>query len=207
MKSYPSIPRATGQAFREIRNAAIFDKLDGSSCRSEWSSKRGWFKHGRRHGLLDDSNPALSTVPDLFAEHLAEALARIARSNRWQQLIVFYEFWGLKSFAGLHEPEDPKRLTLFDAAVDKKGILGPSEFRHLFEDRVETARFLNQVTWTRGYIEQVRLGEVEGITFEGVVAKAGTGHSIVRAKAKTQAWVDRVIALHGEVAGRRIVES
>jgi len=77
----------------------------------------------------------------------------------------------------------------------------------LFEDRVETARFLNQVTWTRGYIEQVRLGEVEGITFEGVVAKAGTGHSIVRAKAKTQAWVDRVIALHGEVAGRRIVES
>jgi hypothetical protein len=207
MKEYPSIPRATGTLFREIPDAYIFDKLDGSSLRSEWNPKRGWYKHGRRHGLLDDSNPSLGVAPELFEQRLAEPLARIARDNRWQSLIVFYEFWGVKSLGGQHAEDDPKFLTLFDAAANKKGILGPAEFLRVFDGKVETASFLGRHNWTRGYVEDVREGRVEGITSEGVVAKAGSGHAIVRAKAKTQAWIDRIIAVHGEIRGRKIVES
>lgn len=207
MEDYPSIPRSTGSAFREIPGAYVFDKLDGSSMRSEWNRKRGWYKHGRRKGLLDDSNPALTVVPELFEATLAEPLERLAKDNRWAHLVVFYEFWGPESLAGQHGENDPKRLTLFDAAVDKKGFLGPAEFRKTFEDVVDSARFLGRVNWTRGYVEQVRQNEVEGITFEGVVAKAGLKHDIVRAKAKTQSWIDRVLEVHGELQGQKFIES
>lgn len=207
MKDYPSIPRATGTSFREIPGALIFDKLDGSSMRSEWSKKRGWYKHGKRSGLVDDSNPHLVQVPKLFMETLAEPLTHLALAQRWQNLVVFYEFWGEYSFAGLHFDGDEKKLTVFDAAPDKRGILGPQEFRRIFEGKVDTPAYLGTTNFTRGYVERVRQGEIEGITFEGVVAKAGDRHDIIRAKAKTQAWIDKVIELHGEEAGKRIVNS
>ena len=207
MKSYPSIPSSVGQSFREISSAHIFDKIDGSSCRSEWEKKKGWTKHGRRDGLLDDSNPHLIVVPDLFINTLAEPLERIASGNRWRHMVVFYEFWGKKSIAGLHFEGDPKFLTIFDASPDKQGIMGPGDFRKAFEGKVPTAAFLGITNWTRGYVKRVRDGLESGITFEGVVGKAGTRHEIVRAKAKTQAWIDRVIEVHGEMAGRKLVES
>jgi hypothetical protein len=186
--------------FREIPGSSIFDKLDGSSMRSEWSRKRGFFKHGRRSGLLDDSNPALLEVPDLFNELLAKTLDSLARGLGWEHLIVFYEFWGVKSLGGIHVADDPKFLTVFDAAVNKKGILGPSDFRRAFEGMVPTPKFLGTYNFTRGFADEVRRGGVEGITFEGVVAKAGSGHDIVRAKAKTQKWIDAIRAMHGAKA-------
>ena len=175
--------------------------------RSEWTKKRGWYKHGRRRGLLDDSNPALSVVPEMFERSFAEPLARIASKKKWQHLIVFYEFWGDRSIAGLHYEDDEKHLTLFDAAADKKGILDPGDFRKIFADSVETARFLGIHNFTRGYADRVKRGEVEEITFEGVVAKGGSGHTLVRAKAKTQRWIDRVLSIHGSGPGQRLIES
>jgi hypothetical protein len=174
--------------------------------RSEWNRKRGWYKHGKRNGLIDDSNPHLKIVPSLFDATLAEELERIAMDRRWETLIVFYEFWGAKSVAGLHEANDPKFLTVFDAAADRSGFLLPQDFRKVFEDRMPTPKFLGTVNWTRGYVEDVRLGKVDGVTFEGVVAKAGTRHDIIRSKAKTQAWIDKVIEIHG-ASGEKIVNS
>ena len=193
MNPYPSIPRNAPEF-----KAYVFDKLDGSNIRSEWSKKRGWFKHGRRNGLLDSSNSHLEeALPELFLMTLAEPLAKLATDKRWQHLIVFYEFWGIKSVAGLHQTGDPKFCTLFDAAVDKRGILGPKSFRHHFEGVVPTAKFLGIHNWTPGFIEQVRRGELEDVTFEGVVGKAGEKNKIIRAKAKTQAWKDKVREIHG----------
>lgn len=208
MKNYPSIPRATGQSFREFNNAFIFDKLDGSSMRSEWSKKRGWYKHGKRKGLIDNSNPVLLQVPDLFQKKLADPLARIAVNNKWNSLVVFYEFWGPNSLAGRHQMDDIKTLTVFDVAPNKRGILGPSDFRRIFEDKIETATCLDtRVNWTRGYVERVRNNEIAGITCEGVVAKSGKDSNITRAKAKTQLWIDKVLALYDAHEGIKIVES
>ena len=206
MKDYPSIPRSTGTNFRDIPSAHVFDKLDGSSLRSEFSRKRGWYKHGKRSGLVDDSNPHLAIAPALFNALLAEPLERIARDNRWDSLVVFYEFWGALSVAGSHCASDPKFLTVFDAAADRGGFIPPNDFRNIFEDKVPTPKYLGTVHWTRGYVEDVRLGKVDGITFEGVVAKAGSRHDIVRAKAKTQAWIDRVMEIHG-ANGANLVNS
>lgn len=185
----------------------IFDKLDGSNLRSQWNRKKGWYKHGKRNGLIDDSNPHLTAAPELFMATLAEPLERIARDNRWQELIVFYEFWGAKSIAGLHYEGDPKFLTVFDAVPEKRGFLGPREFRDTFEGKVPTAAYLGTHNFTRGFVDLVRAGELPGVTFEGVVAKAGTRHDIVRGKAKTQAWIDRVIEIHGLEGAQRILES
>lgn len=201
MKEYPSIPYlTTGQKFREIPGAYVFDKLDGSSMRSEWSRKKGWFKHGKRHGLLDDSNPHLKVVPELFEKNLAEPLVRIARDNRWQELVVFYEFWGDKSFAGLHEEGDPKFLSLFDVAVDKRGFMSPADFVKTFDGKVQTATFLGNHNWTRGFVQRVWDMDIPGVTFEGVVGKAGERHGIVRAKAKTRAWIEKVHQVYRERA-------
>jgi hypothetical protein len=197
-----------GQAFREIPNAFIFDKLDGTSHRSEWSKKRGWYKHGLRHTRNDENNPLsfFASVPELFEIRLAEDLARICRDQRWMNVVVFYEYWGAKSLAGFHVLDDPKFLTVFDVAVDDE-ILDPATFRKAFEDEVPTARFLGRQNWTRGYVDLVRKGEVEGVTSEGVVAKAVVRKEIVRAKAKTQTWIDRILAQHGEAEGTKLVES
>jgi hypothetical protein len=196
MKTYPSIPKRAPDF-----KAYIFDKLDGSNLRSEWSKKRGWYKHGRRKGLLDSSNPHLEeAMPELFNLLLAEPLAKLAHDKKWQKLTVFYEFWGDRSIAGLHYEGDPKYLTLFDAAIDKRGIIGPKSFLKHFDGVVPTARFLGIHNWTSGFVERVLRGEFEGITFEGVVGKAGEGHKVKRAKAKTQAWKDRVREVHGTKA-------
>lgn len=200
MKEYPPIPQSTGAKFREIPGAYIFDKLDGSSMRSEWSRKNGWYKHGRRSGLLDDSNPDLLEVPSLFDYLLADKLNDLAKRMRWQHLVIFHEFWGVKSLGGLHVGGDPKFLTVFDAAVDKKGILGPRAFRETFEGIVPTPKFLGIHNFTRGFVDLVRSDSIPGITFEGVVAKTGEGHQQVRAKAKTQKWVDAIRAMHGSKA-------
>jgi len=206
MDEYPHIPQSGGQYFREIQHAHVFDKLDGNGCRSEWSRKAGWYKHGKRHStaLDDGSTPWLTVVPSMFEATLAEPLERIARKNRWQHLVVYYEFWGVQSLAGMHVEGDPKFLTVFDAAPEKRDILGPIEFRRCFEGEVLTPAYLGLAHWTRGYIERVRLGEIEGVTFEGVVGKAAEGKRLVMAKAKTQAWKDRVRSVHGENAEKII---
>lgn len=52
-------------------------------------------------------------------------------------------------------------------------------------------------------------GEIEGVIFEGVVGKAGHGktHDLVRAKAKTKAWIDKVKARYAPDEAERIVRS
>jgi len=205
MKLYPSISRSTGQSFREF-DAYVFDKVDGSNLRFEWSRKRGWYKYGTRERLFDQTDEVFGEAIPLFQKILAEPLDKVARKERWDALTVFAEFWGLGSFAGLHVPGEPKNLTLFDANPYKKGILGPKQFLDLFGD-LGIPKFLGRQRWTRGFVERVRLGQVEGITFEGVVGKGGEGHDLVMAKAKTQAWLDRVVEKFGIEQGTKIINS
>ncbi len=91
------------------------------------------------------------------------------------------------------DPDEELRLDLIDVAPYKQGILGPAEFVRLFSD-LPSAQLLGRFNWTRGFVERVWNGELEGVTFEGVVGKTGHGknHDLVMAKAKTKAWIDKV---------------
>ena len=206
MKSYPSIPRSTGTAFSEF-NAYVFDKLDGSNLRFEWSKKQKWYKFGTRTRLFDKSDEVFGEAIPLFQSTMADKIEKIAVDNRWESVIVFAEFYGAKSFAGLHEPGDKKFLSVFDVAPYKKGILGPKEFLDLFCGKVNTATFLGQYHWTRGFVEKVRMGAIEDITLEGVVGKAGSGHKLQMSKAKTQRWIDMVLAIKSPEEAKKIIES
>jgi hypothetical protein len=216
MNQYPPIPGATGTVFREF-DAHLFDKLDGVNLRWAWRAGSGWSKQGTRTRLFDASDPDFGPAIGLFRERLAEPLARIATKARWQSLLVFTEYCGPHSFVGLTPPGDPMDLAVFDAAPDGGDLLGPSDFRRAFEDRVLTPAYLGSARWTRGLVERIRRGDLEGITFEGVVGKAEATTSdrragrdrfgLILAKAKTTAWIEKVRSLHDPETARRILES
>jgi len=192
MKSYPEIPNSNGTKFQRISDAHVFDKLDGSNLRFEWNKKKGWSKFGTRNRLFDETDLDFGPAIKLFADTLATPLEAIIAGERWDRVIFFAEYWGVHSFAGKHLIGEPMDLTLFDAAPYKKGLIGPKEFLKLFPDKVPTPRYLGQCNWTRTVVDTVRKGEMSGVTFEGVVAKAGIGHGLIMTKAKTQAWIDRI---------------
>lgn len=205
MKSYPSISSSVGQKFTEF-NAHVFSKIDGSNLRFEWSKKTGWYKQGTRHRLFDASDPVFGCAIDLFRKDWAAPLEQIFKEQRYESAIAFLEFHGPKSIAGTHFPDDPKTLTLFDVAPYKKGILGPKEFLELFGN-LQIAPYLGEIHWTRAFVSLVREGKIEGMPFEGVVGKSGTGHHLVMAKAKTQAWIDAVLKHYGAEEGAKIIAS
>ena len=202
MKEYPSIQTGCVRRFR----AHVFDKIDGSNLRFEWTRKRGWFKWGTRTRLFDETDPVFGCAIALFESGLAGPIADAAKAQRWEKVVVFAEFHGPHSFAGIHLPEDPKSLTLFDVSPLRKGILPPAEFLKLFGN-LEIPRFLGIENWNREYADKVREGLVEGVTFEGVVAKGLVDRELVMEKAKTRAWIDKVKALHTAEDAKKILES
>jgi len=168
MKSYPSIP---GQILRGTP-FYIFDKLDGSNVRAEFSRKRGLHKFGKRNGLLSpdwDPTPHLAEAPGLMMEKYGDDLARICREQRWDKATFYFEFFGPNSFAGWHV-EEPHDVVLIDVAVHRKGFLPPKDFINLFDD-LHTAELLHHGNFTRDLQEAVENGTLEGMTFEGVVCK------------------------------------
>lgn len=205
MKSYPSISGSMGQDFQEF-DAYVFDKYDGSNLRAEYTKKRGLWKFGTRNRMFDKTDPVFGPAVDLFKSTWEDIVGRVCAQERWESVIIFCEFWGPNSFAGTHDPNDKYTLTLFDVNPYKKGILGPKQFLKLFGEHEHTAKFLGREHWTRGFVQRVRNGEYPCI-LEGVVGKAGDGHDQIRAKAKTQAWIDKVLARYGEAEGKKIIES
>lgn len=194
MKSYPRID----SVFHPDVNH-VFDKLDGSNIRAEWTKKKGFCKFGRRRGLLDDSNPILQRAPDLILAKYGDSLSRIFREQRWQKAIAFFEFWGPNSAYGGHDENEQQDVTLIDVAADKKGIVPPRNFMKLFGD-VDHAALLYQGPVYFSILDQARDGTLEGMTFEGIVCKGPCTRPglPIMSKVKNKAWLE---GLHGYCNG------
>lgn len=205
MKEYPSIEPI--HKMPKGIELYTFAKEDGSNLRFEWNKKRGWYKYGTRTHLFDETDKAFGQAIPIFQDIWAEDLGKIAIDNKWEEVVVFCEFWGDNSIAGRHSPDDQKRLTLFDVNVYKKGILIPEEFLRLF-GHLPIATYLGERVWDDKFLDDVRCGGVEGMSFEGVVGKMYSKgkNQILMYKAKSQAWINRVYEIHGE-KGKLIVES
>lgn len=205
MKRYPSIPRKVLGKKRALITH-VFDKLDGSNLRFEWDRKRGWHRFGSRRRVLDREHPTFGGAMALFTATLAEPIERVAVDQGWPALVAFAEFWGPGSLAGQHVPGAEQRLSLFDVAPYRHGFVGPERFLDLFGD-CDTPRYLGQHRWDEEFVARVRAGRLDGVTFEGVVGKAGDRHRLVMVKAKTQAWVDAVVKRYGAEQGGALVDS
>ena len=191
MKTYPSIDKA----IRPGIAIYAFDKLDGSNMRAEWRRKQGFYKFGRREGLLDDTNPILRRAEPLFMEKYSEDLGRIFADQRWEQVVVFSEFWGPRSFAGIHHPDDEQTVTMFDVSVYKKGMMEPAPYLKLFDGKVDIARCLYRGNANADFVEAVQTGTLEGMAFEGVVCKGAWDRKAgmpLMFKVKNRAWLERL---------------
>jgi len=190
MKSYPSI---TGEIRRGVP-VYVFDKLDGSNVRAEWTRKRGFHKFGKRTTLLDpayDVTPFLCEAPDLIVEDFSDDLGEICRLKRWDKATFFFEFWGPSSFAGVHVDE-PHRVTLIDVAVHRRGWMPARDFVRTFMG-LDHATLLHHGNFTQKFQRMIETGTLPGMTFEGVVCKGTRSNGLpFMFKRKSEAWLQKL---------------
>ena len=181
-----------------------FEKYDGTNTHWRWERNFGWHAFGTRRdefNLSQDGIQQFATTHarlrecvEVFTHTLADGLARVFRENSaytgFTEIVAFAEFFGPRSFAGLHKEEDPKELRLFDIYAAGFGIIGPKQFAadygHLY-----SARVVYEGRLTGRFAEAVREGSY-GIN-EGVVCKGGAGGDDVwMAKIKTYDYMARL---------------
>jgi hypothetical protein len=193
MKQYPSIPKLSNKTYPAMHNY-VFDKLDGSLIRAEWNDKRGFYKFGTKHELIDTNSKPFGKAVKLVQDKYSEGIATICKDHKWKDIICFLEFHGTSSFAGQHNWNEEHDVTLFDVNPYKQGILPPAQF-------IEHFRSLGipKVLWVGEYhprlYDQVRDSTLQGMTHEGVVVKGVNNDSTptpIMFKIKSQAWLDKL---------------
>jgi hypothetical protein len=204
MKTYPSIEHS---AKAPRKPCYVFVKYDGSNLRFEWSKKRGWYKFGTRKQMFDETMPVFGTAIPLFLQKYGDELPKVFKTDKQfrgvENFTVFAEWFGAKSFAGQHQPDDPKDIVLFDVNPLKKGFLGPKQFLDTF-GHLPVAELLETGNLSDELIQRVRSGslsveskyEIRSEVPEGVICKGGEGHDIWMAKIKTQKYYDELKARH-----------
>jgi hypothetical protein len=192
MKSYPSISTQVDLS----QSYFIFDKLDDSDIRAEWSPKRGFYKFGSRAQLLTpDQKPLWPVVARIQAMEasLGSALSKL----RTERAVCFFEWHGPNSFAGRHvDAENLMRASLLDIAVYKKGLLLPQQVLDVASSvGLHTPTLLHQGRIDQDFLDRVRAGALLGVSLEGIIGKGpfdrASGGPIMF-KHKTQAWFDRL---------------
>jgi len=191
MKSYPSI---TYKLMKSI-NIYAFDKLDGSNIRAEWNTKQGFHKFGTRKRLLDESDEQFGSVITLINGKYEDHIRYVFNKNKIGRAICFFEYWGENSFAGNHEDE-PHTATLIDVNPYKKGIMGPNEFLKNF-GYMDIPRLLYHGKVNLSFIDSVRSGKLDGMTFEGVVCKCIHKNQLKMFKIKSIEWISKVKGIYG----------
>lgn len=197
MKTYPSI---TGPSKVPISYCHAFVKYDGSNIRAEWSKKRSWYKYGTRTQLLDTNDKVFGKSVDLFKNKYADGLEQVFKSEKCflgiDSVTVFFEFFGSKSFAGMHFPDDPIwDVVLFDVNPLRKGFLPAQQFLDLF-GHLHVAELVYEGPMSEDFVKQVRKETISVSSKyrskqevpEGVICKGGTSHDFWMCKIKTERY-------------------
>ena len=201
MLYYPKIP---GSASAPTGRCVAFDKLDGTNLHWCWDRDFGWHAFGTRRdefNLTTDgvaafaaAHPGLEEAAPVFLATVAGPLEAVLRDHAnyaaFTAAKAFTEFVGPNSFAGAHEPGEPKRTLLFDVWADGYGFIAPQQFVTDFGN-LPTPRVVYTGKLTGTFLEAVRAGKY-GVA-EGVVCKGGTGgEDVWMVKVKTYAYLARL---------------
>lgn len=186
MLQYPSISGSSKAPLGKPCHA--FYKYDGSNLRWEWNPKQGWNKFGTRRHLFDETDTTFAPAIPIFFEKIADDLVyRVKQyTKNPQRITAFTEFFGKKSFAGSHEPDDPKTLKLFDVFIFQKGFIKPKDFIDVFDGTDYAAEVVYEGLLNKKFIMDVRKGKYP--VFEGVICK-GNDWSV---KIKTAEYFERL---------------
>ena len=182
-----------------------FAKLDGSNIRVKYSPDRGFNLFGTRHTLMDESHPHLGEAVALFHQNMAKPLTDYFKKawRREREIVVFAEFFGAQSFAGIHVPGDPKQLVIFDILIGHKmrKFIPPREFVKHIAPLVPTPELLYEGNLNEQLIADVRHGKYpvdEGMICKGTETTGSAAGGIWMCKIKTQAYLDKIKARHPE---------
>jgi hypothetical protein len=130
---------------------------------------------------------------EVFDEKYADIVDERFRTHKAfrnvDTITLYGEFVGQNSFAGWHVWEEPQDIFFFDAWLYKKGFLGPSEFYSEFRD-ISIPKLVYKGPLTEEFIKDVQENKYN--LKEGVVYKFVDNKEIVRAKIKTQEWLDKI---------------
>jgi hypothetical protein len=190
MKSYPSITKEINS------NVHIwaFDKIDGSQIRSEWNTKKGFYKYGTKNQLIDSSTKPWGRAIQLINDKYGEDLGMVFKEQKWRDVICFFELHGPSSFAGTHNFNENMTVTLFDVNPYKQGILEPRDFLYFFV-HLDHPKVLYEGRVTSSLFDRVKQSTLPGMTFEGIVAKGASQNNAqmpIMFKIKSQAWLNKL---------------
>lgn len=188
MLAYPSIP-GWKQSKGIGKPCLAFYKYDGSNIRFEWSPKRSWYKFGSRTQLIDRNTEQFKGAIEAFEATMADDIVKMIQKDegrKVERIVAFAEYFGKSSFAGWHDPAEPKDLVLIDVSVYKQGFMEARRFLNLFGDQPWAAKLIYEGNMNHEFIESVRHGNYP--VYEGVVCK-GDGWN---AKIKTFEYINRL---------------
>jgi hypothetical protein len=195
MVEYPSIPNSSKAPRKEC---IAFEKLDGSNFRAKYTLKNGFQLFGTRTQLIDETSEWKNMIECFkeFEEPLLNKFKKDKDYNSHREIIVFGEYYGENSFAGSHNENDKKKITIFDILIGHKirKFIPPKKFIKDFKD-FNIPKVIYEGNLNDEFILNVRNDKYN--TFEGVICK-GTipvGNAmggIWMCKIKTQKYLDRL---------------
>lgn len=206
MLHYPKIPDARGCPGGKC---LAFDKIDGTNLHFAWDREFGWHAFGTRRdefpllplGIAEfhRAHPGLEEADRLFLALLAQPIEEVFRMHphfaQATACVAFAEYAGPNSFAGQHQPEDEKQLTLFDVLIQEQGLVGPFDFVERF-GHLRVPRVVFRGRFTGKLTDDVRQGKYD--VAEGVVIKGGSGgEDLWMVKVKTLEYLDLLKARFG----------
>lgn len=186
MKQYPRIPHYDKGLFGSYIYA--FDKKDGSNIRAEFNYKRGWYKFGTRNTMIDELNPQFGEAVKIFLKKYSESLPKIFKEKypNTESFVVFFEYLGENSFAGLHIETDIKDVILFDISLYKKGFISPKDFINNFGN-LDIPRIVYQGEYNMELIQNIR-DNIFNLK-EGVICKGVHRDEVWMTKIKCDSWL------------------
>jgi hypothetical protein len=194
---YPKIPNTLDCP---LKNCIAFSKEDGTNIHFVLHPKSGWIEFGTRRdrfpfnndgiNQFEQAHPELTGIENIWDQEakLEFFLLDHPIYSAAQEIIVFAEYVGAKSFAGAHQPGDSMRLVIFDVQVDGK-MLSPEEFIEEFE-QFNIAKVLFKGKFTGQLFMDVRKGKYD--VKEGVVVKGMVGDQVYMCKIKTEAYLKKI---------------
>lgn len=185
-----------------LERCVAFQKYDGTNIHWVWKIEFGWYAFGTRRNRynLDEmgiaefnvAHPGLEESAEIFIRDFASLLEAIFRANsryQFSEITVFTEFFGVNSFAGMHQKDDLKELVLFDVETNQK-IVAPEQFITDFST-LKIAKVIYRGKFTGKFVDDVREGKYG--TDEGVVCKGiDKNNHLWMVKIKTYAYMKKL---------------
>lgn len=202
MIEYPSIINSSKAPRKPM---IAFEKYDGSNIRVKYTPKKGFNLFGTRTQLLDATHSTLGGVVKIFNEKykgpLEEAFKKFFPKEK--EIIVFGEYIGPHSFAGVHEdPVEAMQFILFDILLIYQSyteFLLPQDFIKFIEKLknkdILTPKVSYEGNLTDEFIQRVRINEFnvnEGVVCKGKERVGNVRGKVWMCKIKTNEYLNRL---------------